>query len=148
MRTESEISWREHTQRRLAEAGHRRGGAREAVVELLADQTCALSAQEIDDRLRAGSRSVGRASVYRALDQLADLHLLARVDVGDGITRYEPAHPGGDHHHHVICERCGKLEAFEDEALERAIKKVSGRVGFDIDEHEVTLRGTCSSCRA
>jgi Fur family transcriptional regulator, ferric uptake regulator len=147
MDAESATSWRDHAATRLRDAGHRRGGAREAVVELLSRQHCALSAQEIDDRLRGGDRAVGRASVYRALEQLAELKLLARVDVGDGVARYEPAMPGGGHHHHVVCERCGRLESFEDEELESAIRRLSGRLRFDVDEHDVTLRGACPRCR-
>jgi Fur family ferric uptake transcriptional regulator len=147
MDAESATSWRDHTDRRLRDAGHRRGGAREAVVELLSRQSCALSAQEIDDQLRGGDRAVGRASVYRALEQLAELKLVARVDVGDGVARYEPTPPGGEHHHHVVCERCGRLEAFEDEELEQAIRRLSGQLRFAVDEHEVTLRGVCPRCR-
>ncbi|MGZ5325618.1 MAG: Fur family transcriptional regulator, partial [Solirubrobacterales bacterium] len=49
----------------LASSGHRAGGARTAVVELLAEQDCCLSAQQIHDRLRSGGRGVGIASVYR-----------------------------------------------------------------------------------
>src|SRR5207344_3486857 len=93
MDAESATSWRDHTHRRLSDAGHRRGGARAAVVELLSHQRCALSAQEIDDQLRSGGRAVGRASVYRALEQLAELKLVVRVDVGDGLARYEPTLP-------------------------------------------------------
>jgi Fur family ferric uptake transcriptional regulator len=148
MDAESATSWREQTERRLRDAGYRRGGAREAVVELLSRQRCALSAQEIDDRLRTARRSVGRASVYRALEQLTELKLVGRVDVGDGVARYEPSLPGGDHHHHVVCDRCGRLEAFEDEELERAIRHLAGRLRFDIDEHDVTLRGACPGCRS
>ena len=141
-------AWREHTHARLRDAGYHRGGARAAVVELLSRQDCALSAQEIDDRLRADERSVGRASVYRALEQLAGLRLLARVDVGDGVARYEPTLPGGDHHHHLVCERCGRLEAFEDEDLEHAIDRLSRRLSFEVGEHDVVLRGACRRCRA
>jgi Fur family ferric uptake transcriptional regulator len=147
MDAESATSWRDHTDQRLRDAGHRRGGAREAVVELLSRQRCALSAQEIDDQLRGGGRAVGRASVYRALEQLAELKLVARVDVGDGVARYEPTRPGGEHHHHVVCERCGRLEAFEDEELEQAIRRLSRQLRFAIDEHDVTLRGACPRCR-
>ena len=52
--------------------------------------------QELFDGLRAEGRAVGIASVYRVLDQLADLRLVHRVDFGQGITRFEPAYPGGN----------------------------------------------------
>ena len=97
-----------------ASAAVRRGGrARQAVIRHLARQRCCLSATEIFDGLRAEGSPVGLASIYRALEQLAALRLLLRVDLGD-VARYEPALPGGDHHHHVICDDCGKVEPFSD----------------------------------
>jgi Fur family ferric uptake transcriptional regulator len=105
-----------------------------------------LSAQEIFDRLRKARRSVGIASVYPALEVLTDLRLVKRVDTGDGIARYEPATAGGDHHHHLVCRDCGKVEAFSDLRLERAIDRVAGRLGYSVDEHEVVLVGACADC--
>src|SRR3954465_8993067 len=90
--------WCEHALDRLSGAGYRRGGARQAVIELLDEQRCALSALDIEDQLRANAgRRVGRASIYRVLDELVSLDLLTRVDVGDGVARYEPPRPA--HHH-------------------------------------------------
>jgi Fur family ferric uptake transcriptional regulator len=140
-------TWAEHAARSLAEAGYRRGGARQAVVELLADQPCALSALEIEDALRRGPRQVGRASVYRVLDELDRLHLVTKLEVGQGIARYEPLHPGGaHHHHHLVCDRCGTVTPFEDDALEAAIEAVAARVAFDVAEHEIVLHGRCADC--
>src|SRR3954469_788671 len=82
-------SWAEHADRRLSEAGFRRGGARAAVIALLDRQACALSAYDIEDALRDDGRRVARASVYRVLDELVGLALVTRVDVGQGSTRYE-----------------------------------------------------------
>ena len=137
--------WRAHAERELARAGHRSGGARRAVVALLAAQECCLSAQEIHDRLRDGERSVGVASVYRAVDALAQLGLVRRVDV-DGVACYEPADPGGDHHHHAICERCGKVDVFADPQLEVLIDDLAARLGYALDAHDVVLRGACPAC--
>lgn len=130
----------------LSSAGYRRGGARSAVVELLGRQDCCVSAQEIFDQLRRARRPVGIASVYRALDALVELRLVKRVDAGDGIARYEPAQPDGDHHHHLVCRDCGKVEAFSDTRLERAIDRVAGGLGYTVEEHEVVLTGACSDC--
>jgi Fur family ferric uptake transcriptional regulator len=141
-------SWRGHTERALREAGFRAGGARSAVLDLLEAQDCCASAQEIHGALRGASRSVGIASVYRVLDVLAELRLVQRVDVGDGIARFEPALPDGDHHHHVVCDDCGKVEPFSDSSLETAIARASRRLGYSVDAHEVVLRGECGDCRA
>jgi Fur family transcriptional regulator, ferric uptake regulator len=130
----------------LEDAGFRSGGARRSVVELLGRQNCCLSAQEIFDRLRSGRRPVGIATVYRTLDILADLRLVKRIDAGDGIARYEPALPDGDHHHHLVCRDCGKVEAFVDPRLERAIDRAAGGLGYSVDEHEVVLTGACADC--
>jgi Fur family ferric uptake transcriptional regulator len=138
-----EAAWSEHAAARLTAAGHRRGGAREAVIELLDSQPCALTALEIEDALRPGRR-VGRASVYRVLDELESLGLVSRVDVGDGIARYEPQR---GHHHHLVCDGCGRLEPFQDDALELAIRRLAQRVSFDVSDHDVTLHGCCERCR-
>lgn len=132
---------------RLAAAGFRRGGAREAVIEVLASESCGLGALEIDERLRAGGRRVGRASVYRTLEQLEELGLVHRLDIGGALARFERVEPGGEHHHHMVCDRCGKVLPFSDEALERAVARVSGGARFEVRDHEVVLRGACGSCR-
>jgi len=140
-------SWREHTLATLARAGYRRGGARNAVVELLDGERCALTAQEIDDRLRAQGRSVGRASVYRILELLTELRLVQRIDVGQGVARYERQLPDGDHHHHLVCDSCGVVAPFSDATLERAIERVSRSLSFAVDDHDVVLHGACRDCR-
>lgn len=130
----------------LERRGHRSGAARRAVVELLDRQECCLAAQEIYDLLRDERTPVGLASIYRTLDQLDRDGLLQRVELGDGTTRFEPAHAGADHHHHLVCDSCGKVEAFADDRLEQALRRVEERTGYDVAGHEVVLRGSCRDC--
>ncbi|HMA26447.1 MAG: Fur family transcriptional regulator, partial [Solirubrobacterales bacterium] len=82
--------WEISARAALSDAGHRAGGAREAVVGLLGRQSCCLSAQEISDRLRSSGEDVGIASIYRALDLLHEMGLVQRVEFGEGTARYEP----------------------------------------------------------
>jgi Fur family ferric uptake transcriptional regulator len=138
-------TWTDHARGELRRAGHRTGGARQEVVALLAGQDCCLSAQEIHDRLRDGGRGVGLASVYRALDVLTQLRLVHRVDVG-GTACFEPADPSGEHHHHAICERCGRMDAFEDAKLERVLGDLGSRLGYEVTAHDLVLRGRCPDC--
>ena len=140
-------SWVEHASAELRRAGFRTGGARDAVVGYLGAQRCCLSAQEVFDGLREGGRAVGIATVYRVLDQLTELRLVHRVDLGEGVARYEPALPDGAHHHHLVCDDCGRVEPFSDPALERALTRVAGARGYDLDAHDVVLRGACGACR-
>ncbi len=140
--------WARQARSALRRAGHKRGAAREALIKLFAGQDCALSIPEVEERLEF-RRPVGRASIYRALEVLSDLDLLARIDVGDGVARYERAHDhdGDHHHHHLICDTCGLLIPFDDGPLELAIEGLSDRLGFETKGHEVTLRGTCEECK-
>jgi Fur family transcriptional regulator, ferric uptake regulator len=140
------MTWTDATLDRLRESTGRSGGARRLVVEYLGDQDCCLSAQEIHDALRASGARVGIASVYRALEGMDELGLVQRVDLGDGVARFEPAHDEG-HHHHLVCDDCGKVEPFEDPALESAIARVAGGRGYSVAAHEVVLRGACEDCR-
>lgn len=125
----------------------RNGRARRAVIELLGQQSCCLSAQEIFDRLRADDHRIGIASVYRSLDQLVRDGYVHRVEIGLDGARFEPVLAGGEHHHHIVCDDCGKIEAFEDAGLERAIGRFERRAGFAIKGHDVVLRGACGDCR-
>jgi len=117
------------------------------VIEFLDEQACCLGAQQIHDELRALGTPVGLASVYRVLDTLAQRGLLQRLDVGDGVTRYEPVRDDHDHHHHLVCDDCGKVESFADERLETVIRELEERSGYAVAAHEVVLRGACASCR-
>jgi Fur family ferric uptake transcriptional regulator len=146
MSTATGSSWAEHALEALQAAGHRRGGARTAVVEALARHSCAVTALELDDELRRRRPPVGRASVYRALEQLEQLGLVQRIEVCRGTAGYERVDPDGHHHHHAICRDCGRMVPFEDSSLERAIGELSKSLSFDVTEHDVVLRGTCERC--
>ena len=145
--THAPDAWERHATDALARRGTRRSVARDAVVAALAAQECCASAQEIHTRLRADGSTIGIASVYRTLELLHGMGLVTRVETGDGVARFEPTHPGGEHHHHLVCTRCGAVEAFHDDALEEAIHRVAERVDFEVTGHDIALRGICSACR-
>lgn len=140
--------WSAHVRAELRRSGARTGGARDEVITYLERQDCCLSAQELFDGLRGDGTRIGIASVYRALDQLAELGLVHRIDLGGGVARFEPALPSGHHHHHLVCDDCGRVEMFEDPALERAIEKVADSKGYELGEHDVVLHGACADCVA
>jgi Fur family ferric uptake transcriptional regulator len=140
-------AWTSEALTRLRDASGRSGAARRLVVELVGEQECCLSAFEIHDRVRARGSRIGIASVYRTLDGLDALGLVQRIDLGDGVARFEPALAGGDHHHHLVCDDCGKVEPFEDSSLESAIERVATGRGYAVAAHDVILRGACEDCR-
>lgn len=139
-------AWLGHARGVLAAAGRRRGGAREAVLELLASESCALAALDIEQRLHSSGARAGRASVYRVLEELVEHGLVQRLELGGGVARYERSEPGGEHHHHLLCGDCGRLIPFADRELERSIARLGERQGFRVREHEIVLRGACGGC--
>jgi Fur family ferric uptake transcriptional regulator len=138
--------WLEQAHRSLAGAGSRAGGARDEVMELLAGEQCLLSAQEIHDLLRDRGRRVGMASVYRTLDLLSSHRLIRRVEVA-GVASFEVMLASGEHHHHLVCERCAQMIPFEDPELERVLDGVQERLGVPAAEHEVIIHALCPRCR-
>jgi Fur family transcriptional regulator, ferric uptake regulator len=140
-------TWIERAQATLTAAGRKRGGARQAVLELLGSESCALTALEIEDALRGEcERRVSRASVYRILDELERLGLAQRVETGQAMVRYERVCEQEEHHHHLVCDGCGLVMPFSDPALERAITRLSERVPLVVSEHEIVLHGACREC--
>jgi len=138
--------WMDLAMQRLADAGYRRGGARRELLTLMGEQRCALTALELEQALADRGRRISRASIYRILEELDEVGVVQRVDIGGGMARFEPARRGRGHHHHLVCDRCGRLEPFSDEGLERAIRRVSERVPLEVSEHEVVLHGSCETC--
>jgi Fur family transcriptional regulator, ferric uptake regulator len=146
MKTATRESWEERALERLQSAGYRRGGARTAVIEALARHDCAVTALDLEEELRGSEAEVGRASVYRALEQLEQLGLVQRIEVCRGTAGFERIDPTGHHHHHAICRDCGRMVPFEDPSLEKALAQVAGTMSFDVTEHDVVLRGRCDRC--
>lgn len=146
MSAKADTAWAEHALAALHEAGYRRGGARTAVVEALARHDCAVTALDLDQELRRRKPAVGRASVYRALEQLERLGLVQRLEVARGTAGYERVELDGEHHHHAICRHCGRMVPFEDSSLERAIAELSEELSFEVTDHDVVLRGLCERC--
>ncbi len=140
MNTAAQKRWMQHSGEVLRRAGLRASAGRTAVVELLGRQSCLLTAQEIADQLRDQGSAGSTATVYRALETLHDLGLVRRFD-SDGLARYEPVDPSGDHHHHIVLDPSGDVVPFDDAELERAIAGIGQRLGLVLTSHEVILRG-------
>jgi Fur family ferric uptake transcriptional regulator len=143
----ADTTWSERALDELRAAGYRRGLARVRVIDFLERQGCCFGAQEIHGELRTRGEPVGLASVYRVLDVLAEKRLVQRVDLGDGVARFEAVRHHEEHHHHIVCDDCGKIEAFADQRLEQAVRDVAENSGYAVACHDVVLRGACSACR-
>ena len=141
-----EDDWTARALDTLERRAGRRTAARRAVVEHLGRQACAVSASDVEDALKADDLGVGRATIYRVLEQLREARLVQKLDTGHGAGLYEPVRHGRDHHHHLVCDDCGDVVPFADSALERALAKVADRVDFRVADHDVVLHGSCGTC--
>ena len=113
---------------------------------MLSRQNCCLSAHEISAELHESGSDVGIASIYRALEVLHGMGLVQRVEFGEGVARFEPVTPGGEHHHHAVCDRCGRVTPFEDERLEKHLDRLAESLSHSMSGHDLVIHGECRRC--
>lgn len=125
--------------------GGRLTGPTEAVFRFLLEQRRPLSIEEIQAGCRPRRRAPHLVSLYRIARRLEELDFLRRVQLGDGIVRYEPAVQG--HHHHVVCTRCGKITELDVCGMEVIEKYVREVLQFRQISHSLEYKGVCRDCR-
>ncbi len=131
----------------LAAAGRRRTGARRAVADVIAAQPGHFTADDILAASRSVHPAPGRATIFRSLDLLTSLGLVERVDLPDGSHAYVACQPA-EHHHHVVCDRCGRSDEVADLGLSPILRRVEAQTGYRIERHRLELFGVCAPCRA
>lgn len=116
---------------------------REAVRQALGRNDGFISAQALHAVLLDSGSTIGLATVYRAL---ADLAAADEADSlqQEGENLYRACTSG--HHHHLICRNCGKAVEVEADAVERWARAVAAENGFTQPEHVVDVFGLCASC--
>jgi Fur family transcriptional regulator, ferric uptake regulator len=131
---------------RLADAGVRATPQRLLVLQTLAAEPHDATAQEIHARLREGKNRIGLATVYRALAVLKRRGVVDELSHRAGESCYRLCQPG--HHHHMVCERCHRVEELEGCGADDWIASASRRHGFQVASHTVEVFGLCATCRA
>jgi len=107
-----------------------------------------MSAEDVFKELLADKHEIGLATVYRVLTQFEQAGLLKRSNFESGKAVFELDH--GDHHDHLVCLRCGRVEEFFDEEIERRQREIAVSRGFTLQDHSLALYGYCNKpdCRA
>ncbi len=104
-----------------------------------------LTAEDVYKMLLAENLDVGLATVYRVLTQFETAGLLVRRHLGNDLATYELEN--GEHHDHIVCVRCGKIEEFVDPEIENRQKAIAEKLGFELQGHSLSLYGLCAECR-
>ena len=132
--------------RQLGDLGRRRTSPRREVIAAALRRGEPFTAQELVDELAA--RGVGRATVFRTLELLVSLGALSRIhgiEAGVRCVRYTPCAPA--HHHHLVCQACGRVEELAAKTLDRRIAATARSRGFRPLGHTVEIVGLCPECR-
>ena len=132
--------------RTLDSSGRRLTAPRRAVAELIDGRDGAFTAAELVSRARAERPGLGRATVFRTLDLFLELGAVERIELPDGRHAYVVSGP--EHHHHVVCSRCGRITDIDDRGIKALTKKIAKRTGYAIDNHRLALSGLCPACQA
>ena len=128
---------------RLKGAGHKLTKPRLSLLEAIARAHGPFSAEELS------GQDCDLVTVYRSLSTFAEVGILARIDLGDGILRYELVDPAGHHHHHIVCTLCQKVEPLETcglEIEEERLRELGYLAGYQNVSHRLEFFGICPEC--
>jgi len=103
-----------------------------------------VSAQELHLKLATGERKLGLTTVYRALTELVSQGEADSLTGADGETKYRNCTT--EHHHHLICRKCGQTVEFELPGFEQAAQQLAQANGFEDVSHSIELFGICQKC--
>jgi len=115
--------------------------AREAILRI-----CLNYAKPLDVNFVAGkmAQKAHLATIYRTLETFVKIGIIERIDFQEGKFRYEYK---SVHHHHAICNSCGKVEDVSDEGIVKIEQKIMAKTGFFPTKHILELFGICSQCQ-
>jgi len=141
-----ETGERELVMERLRRLGVRVTPQRLFVVEALERGGGHMTAEEIMQWAAQRYPAINLATVYRTLDLLADVGLVAQTDLGGGATYFELV--GDSPHHHLVCERCGAVMELDEATLAPLRERLLATYGFVAQPRHLAIFGLCRTCAA
>ena len=131
--------------RALSAQGRRITAPRRTVARALEAQERHFTAADLLEASQRLDPDIARATIVRSLELLTDAGLVERVDLADGTHAYVVCRPDR-HHHHIVCERCGRSADVGDLGLQDSFRRVEEQTGYRLDSHRLELFGVCSRC--
>jgi Fe2+ or Zn2+ uptake regulation protein len=117
---------------------------RQCIFRVLQGDATHPTAESVHAAARAEMQTISLKTVYQTLNELAALGEVAALDLGTGVTRFDPNVEGV--HHHLVCRSCGKVRDLHVD-FSRVTVPAGADEGFEVGEAEVVFRGLCSECR-
>ena len=103
------------------------------------------SAEDVYKALLETGEDIGLATVYRVLTQFETAGLVKRHHFEGGQSVFELNE--GSHHDHILCVKCGRVDEFMDEVIEKHQKAIAAELGYEMTDHCLYMYGICSACR-
>jgi len=130
---------------KLAALGYKVTPQRRIILQVLADSSRHLSAEEIADHVRKIESSISVATVYRNINLLVETGIVSKLDLHDGPARYEL---NQGHNHHLVCLSCGTAIKIGYCPMQGELKNFIEVNGFVVDSHHFEITGYCRDCQA
>ncbi len=118
--------------------------ARSSILDFLNISSSPVDVKQIIDYLHSKKLNTNKVTVYRILDVLYKNGIIERVEFGEGKFRYEVK--GKNHHHHLICTNCGKVEDVKGEYMDNLQEEIYKNKGFKVTYHSLEFFGVCKAC--
>jgi Fur family ferric uptake transcriptional regulator len=132
----------------IRKAGLKVTSPRVKILEMLESRTASdrhLTAEEVYKALLHEGEEIGLATVYRVLTQFEAAGLVKRHHFEGGNSVFELNR--GDHHDHLVCVKCGRVQEFKDDLIEQRQKDVARQMQFKLTDHALCLYGVCADCQ-
>lgn len=132
----------------LTTKGKRLTAERQSIVEAIFDHHEHFDPEQLVARLtaeRADGKRVSRATIYRTINSMEQAGLIRKVARANDREVYEHAY-GYPQHDHLICERCGSLTEFRNQAISEVLDSIALKEGFRMKAHRLEVYGICKEC--
>ncbi len=103
------------------------------------------SAEDVYKALLDTGEDIGLATVYRVLTQFEAAGLVTRHHFEGGHSVFELNE--GNHHDHIVCVKCGQVDEFIDETIEKRQQAIAKGLGYELTDHCLYMYGICKKCQ-
>lgn len=133
----------------LKEKGYKLTNQRKIVFDAILEQhTKHVTIEELYNYIKINNPKIGLTTVYRTVQLFCDMEILEKVNLDDGVVRYELMLDEENHrHHHLICNKCNKIVEVKEDLMDSIEKIFEENYGFTVSNHQTKFYGLCKNCQ-